>query len=149
MTLDGLDADFRTVGLQLVELAGCSLGVNLTINQRILVVGLVVLRVGIDSLVVLGCCCTAIVGQGLDVAEQDVGGCTLVLAGYQGVVGIHLGIGGVLGLEEGASEGDEVGSVLLVLLVEGLHLLVEVGGFATNNFLYGIYVGCCAVLRHY
>ena len=120
MTLDGLDADVGTVGLELVELAGCSLGVDLAVYEGVLIVGLIVLRIGINGLVVLGCCCTTIVGECLDVAQEDVGGCTLVLAGYQSVVSKNLRIGSVLGIEESASYLHQGIGVLLVLLVCGL-----------------------------
>ena len=68
MTLDGVNTDVGTLSLQLVELGGSTAGVNLTIYQSVLVVSLDELGVGIDSLVVLGCCCTTVVGKGLDVA---------------------------------------------------------------------------------
>ena len=70
----------------------------------------------------------------------------MVLDSLQGILGIDASTGGVLGLVEGATEAGENLRILPVLLVVGLDLLVEIGGFATDNLLDGINVGRCAGL---
>ena len=52
----------------------------------------------------------------------------------------------VLGCIECLGESQQVGNVLFVLLIVVLHLLVEVGRFATNHLFYCSYVGCGAIL---
>ena len=61
MTLDGVDADVRTCSLQLVELGSSSLGVDLTVDKRILVVRLHNCGVYGNSLFIEGCSLTAVV----------------------------------------------------------------------------------------
>ena len=136
-----VNGNVRTLLAKLVQLGNSTSGADLTINVGILVVGIWILRIYIDSLLVLCSSTTTIVRDGLDVAQQKEGSGTLVLAGLQSVVGISLGVCSVLNSQELTSEGYQIVGILLVSLVERLHLLVEIGGFATNDFLYGINVG--------
>ena len=145
----GIDGNVGALCAQVVQLGNGRSGAELTIDVGILVVALWILGVCIDSHVIVLCGCTTVVSQGLEVTQYDERRSILaVLNGLEGILSIDAGIGSVLSLVEGTGKSSEVLGALLVGLVESLHLLVQIGGFATNDVLNGINVGLGAVLCH-
>ena len=147
MTDDGVDRIVGQLGTQVVQLGNSTLRADLTVHGSILAVTVRILRVEVDGLIVESGSTATVLSQCTEVTLQDIGR-SILLVGLQRQVGTCTGICSVLCLVEGATESDKILGVLLVLLVERLHLVVQVGGFATDDFLHGIDVGLGAVLCH-
>ena len=123
MSCEGVNVLVGAVGLHILQLLSCLRRTDLTIYHSPLLVTLRILRVEVDSLVVVTCSLTTIGAvRGLDITQQEVcrGILILGLACLVSIVSKLDGASGIFLLKVCACNLHQCSSILLVLLVGGL-----------------------------
>ena len=147
MTNHSINYHIGALCAQLLKTA-YSLGrTDLAVNAGILVVSFGILRVEINGLVVITGSSTTVVVESGDVSLEDKRR-SILLVCLKGVLHVLCCVDSILDVEESPSHGNKNVFVLLVLLVNGLYLVFQVGRLALDYFRYCIDSGFVIVLSH-